>query len=46
MTDMIRWSVRLNAETLLEGGKEMVDQYPDGVEGEEEEGEATEKVLS
>jgi hypothetical protein len=29
MTDMVRWSVRLNAVALLE---EMVDQYPDGEE--------------
>ncbi|KAI1774904.1 hypothetical protein F4818DRAFT_55230 [Hypoxylon cercidicola] len=28
-TDMVRWSVRLNADTLLEGGSEIVDQYPD-----------------
>jgi hypothetical protein len=27
MTDMIRWSVRLNADVLLEGGSEMVDQF-------------------
>ena len=45
MTDMVRWSVRLNADTLLVGGREMVDQYPDGVEGEEEQEEA-EKVIA
>ncbi|KAI1415504.1 glycosyltransferase family 25 protein [Hypoxylon sp. FL1857] len=28
-TDMVRWSVRLNADVLLEGGTEMIDQYPD-----------------
>ncbi|GKT45716.1 uncharacterized protein ColSpa_05897 [Colletotrichum spaethianum] len=31
MTDMVRWSVRLNADALLEGGTEFVDQYPDDV---------------
>ncbi|KAI2472710.1 hypothetical protein F4781DRAFT_444434 [Annulohypoxylon bovei var. microspora] len=29
LTDMVRWSVRLNADVLLEGSKEIVDQYPD-----------------
>lgn len=29
MTDMVRWSVRLNAEVLMEGGTEFGDQYPD-----------------
>ncbi|OLN83285.1 Procollagen galactosyltransferase 1 [Colletotrichum chlorophyti] len=29
MTDMVRWSVRLNADALLEGRKDFVDQYPD-----------------
>jgi hypothetical protein len=29
MTDMVRWSVRLNAEALMEGRGEFVDQYPD-----------------
>lgn len=33
-TDMIRWSVRLNADVLLNGGREFVDQYPDGEESE------------
>ncbi|KAI1767826.1 glycosyltransferase family 25 protein [Hypoxylon sp. FL1150] len=28
-TDMVRWSVRLNADALLEGGTEILDQYPD-----------------
>lgn len=28
MTDMIRWSVRLNADRLLEGRTDFVDQYP------------------
>ncbi|KAK1772469.1 Procollagen galactosyltransferase 1 [Phialemonium atrogriseum] len=28
-TDMVRWSVRLNADVLLDGGSEFVDQYPD-----------------
>ncbi|OTB15808.1 glycosyltransferase family 25 protein [Daldinia sp. EC12] len=28
-TDMVRWSVRLNADVLLEGGTDFVDQYPD-----------------
>ncbi|KAI1099768.1 hypothetical protein F4804DRAFT_320943 [Jackrogersella minutella] len=31
-TDMVRWSVRLNADVLLEGGTEIVDQYPDSNE--------------
>ncbi|TEA19046.1 Procollagen galactosyltransferase 1 [Colletotrichum sidae] len=30
MTDMVRWSVRLNADALLEGRTDFVDQYPDG----------------
>ena len=29
MTDMVRWSVRLNAEALLEGRTDFVDQFPD-----------------
>jgi hypothetical protein len=29
LTDMIRWSVRLNADVLMEGGTDMTDQYPD-----------------
>ncbi|TQN73707.1 Procollagen galactosyltransferase 1 [Colletotrichum shisoi] len=29
MTDMVRWSVRLNADALLEGRTDFVDQYPD-----------------
>lgn len=29
MTDMVRWSVRLNAEALMEGRTDFVDQYPD-----------------
>jgi hypothetical protein len=28
-TDMVRWSVRLNADALLEGKTDFVDQYPD-----------------
>jgi len=28
-TDMIRWSVRLNADVLMDGGTGFVDQYPD-----------------
>lgn len=28
-TDMVRWSVRLNADTLLEGGNQFVDQFPE-----------------
>lgn len=28
-TEEIRWSVRMNAEVLLRGGTEFVDQYPD-----------------
>ncbi|KAH7021525.1 putative LPS glycosyltransferase [Microdochium trichocladiopsis] len=30
-SDMVRWSVRLNAETLMEGGTVFSDQYPDSV---------------
>ncbi|KAL2129002.1 hypothetical protein VTI74DRAFT_8371 [Chaetomium olivicolor] len=37
MTDMIRWSVRLNADVLLGSGASVRDQFPDGAEGEEEE---------
>ncbi|KAK3302648.1 glycosyltransferase family 25 protein [Chaetomium strumarium] len=37
MTDMIRWSVRLNADALLEGRRQFVDQWPDPEPGEEEE---------
>ncbi|KAH6838472.1 glycosyltransferase family 25 protein [Chaetomium sp. MPI-CAGE-AT-0009] len=29
MTDMVRWSVRMNAGVLLDGGKEFMDQFPD-----------------
>ncbi|KAL2189941.1 glycosyltransferase family 25 protein [Thermothelomyces heterothallicus CBS 203.75] len=29
MTDMVRWSVRLNADVLMEGRTDFVDQYPD-----------------
>jgi hypothetical protein len=29
MTDMVRWSVRLNAEALMEGRTDFWDQYPD-----------------
>ncbi|AEO67124.1 glycosyltransferase family 25 protein [Thermothielavioides terrestris NRRL 8126] len=29
MTDMVRWSVRLNADALMEGRTDFVDQYPD-----------------
>ncbi|KAK2035018.1 hypothetical protein LX32DRAFT_716126 [Colletotrichum zoysiae] len=29
MTDMVRWSVRMNADALLEGRTDFVDQYPD-----------------
>lgn len=29
MTDMVRWSVRLNAERVLEGETEMWEQFPD-----------------
>ncbi|KAL0943085.1 uncharacterized protein CTRU02_200972 [Colletotrichum truncatum] len=29
MSDMIRWSVRLNADAILEGKTEYADQYPD-----------------
>ncbi|KAF3807720.1 hypothetical protein GCG54_00007453 [Colletotrichum gloeosporioides] len=29
MTDMVRWSVRLNADALLDGQTDFVDQYPD-----------------
>ncbi|KAB5559715.1 glycosyltransferase family 25 protein [Coniochaeta sp. 2T2.1] len=32
MTEEIRWSVRLNADTLLEGRDNFVDQYPDVVD--------------
>ncbi|OLN88165.1 hypothetical protein CCHL11_00366 [Colletotrichum chlorophyti] len=28
MTDMVRWSVRLNADALLDGRTDFVDQYP------------------
>lgn len=28
LTDMVRWSVRLNAETILDGGTVFHDQYP------------------
>lgn len=28
-TDMVRWSVRLNADALLAGSGEIIDQYPD-----------------
>lgn len=28
-TDMVRWSVRVNADMLLEGGTDFVDGYPD-----------------
>jgi GR25 family glycosyltransferase involved in LPS biosynthesis len=28
-TDMVRWSVRMNAETLMSGGSEFWDQLPD-----------------
>ncbi|KAJ2893144.1 glycosyl transferase family 25 protein [Zalerion maritima] len=28
-SDVIRWSVKLNAEEIMRGGKEYVDQYPD-----------------
>lgn len=28
-SDMIRWSVRMNAEVLMKGGTEFVDQFPD-----------------
>ncbi|KAK4155737.1 glycosyltransferase [Chaetomidium leptoderma] len=34
MTDMVRWSVRLNADQLLDGGTEFVDQYPDEDKGD------------
>jgi hypothetical protein len=36
MTDMIRWSVRLNAGALLDGRREFVDQFPDPEPSEEE----------
>ena len=29
MTDMIRWSVRLNADVLMDGRTDFVDQWPD-----------------
>ncbi|KAK3905562.1 hypothetical protein C8A05DRAFT_12645 [Staphylotrichum tortipilum] len=29
ITDMVRWSVRLNVEALLEGRTDFVDQFPD-----------------
>ncbi|KAK4137117.1 glycosyltransferase family 25 protein [Trichocladium antarcticum] len=29
MTDMIRWSVRMNADVLMEGQTDFVDQWPD-----------------
>ncbi|KAJ4292883.1 hypothetical protein N0V88_005543 [Collariella sp. IMI 366227] len=29
MTDMVRWSVRLNADALMEGRTNFVDQFPD-----------------
>ncbi len=29
MTDMVRWSVRLNADALMEGRTDFVDQFPD-----------------
>ncbi len=29
LTDMVRWSVRLNADALMEGRTDFVDQYPD-----------------
>ncbi|KAH6635969.1 hypothetical protein F5144DRAFT_591275 [Chaetomium tenue] len=35
MTDMVRWSVRLNAEVLLEGGTEFGDQFPGEERGAE-----------
>ncbi|EFQ30990.1 uncharacterized protein GLRG_06134 [Colletotrichum graminicola M1.001] len=31
MTYMVRWSVRLNADALLEGRTDFIDQYPDDV---------------
>lgn len=30
LTDMVRWSVRLNANELLNGGTKFQDQFPDG----------------
>jgi hypothetical protein len=35
MTDMVRWSVRLNADVLLDGGTEFRDQFPDEEAGPE-----------
>lgn len=29
LTDMVRWSVRLNAEDIMNGGRNLVDQWPD-----------------
>lgn len=29
MTDMVRWSVRLNADNIIEGNADYVEQYPD-----------------
>ncbi len=29
MTDMVRWSVRMNADALMEGRTDFVDQFPD-----------------
>lgn len=29
MTDMIRWSVRMNSDVLLKGGTDFIDQFPD-----------------
>lgn len=29
LTDMVRWSVRLNVDRLMDGSEEFVDQYPD-----------------
>ena len=32
MTDMVRWSVRLNADVLMDGRTDFENQYPDDVE--------------
>ncbi|KAK4139493.1 glycosyltransferase [Dichotomopilus funicola] len=38
MTDMVRWSVRLNADVLMDGRTDFVNQYPDDVPGDAEQG--------
>lgn len=29
LTEMVRWSVRLNAQEIMNGGQNFVDQWPD-----------------